>query len=143
MAVEPDTARTVVEWFQLLGLGAFGGALGQGVRPVVGLKKLNDAASATPGASASDMIDPSRLVVSLLIGAIAGALAATGIIKDLQHIPPADFFALAAAGYSGADFIEGFMNRMTPTGTGAAGSTASANSAPTGTSSATSDGAAG
>ncbi len=112
--MSPVTVWDVGQWFQVLGFGAVGGAMGQGIRTVVGLKKVNDSATATPGNSFTDLIQPSRLVVSLVIGAIAGALAATTVLTDLSKIPLATFLALAAAGYSGADFIEGFMNREMP-----------------------------
>ena len=124
------TIKTAVEWFQILGLGATLGAIGQGARAIVGLKKLNDTASA-PGSvqTAADMFDASRLLVSLMIGAIAGALAA--IITDFdvhKDIPIALLMGLAAAGYTGSDFIEGVMSRFVPK-TDAAGSTAAPASA--------------
>jgi hypothetical protein len=99
------------DWLQLIGLGGLVGALGQGVRTIVGMKKLNDAASGTTS-SVGDLIEPSRLVVSLAIGFIAGALAAVSLVKDLTKINAELIFALAAAGYAGADFIEGFVNRV-------------------------------
>jgi hypothetical protein len=104
-------------WMQLIGLGAVLGALGQGIRAIVGLKKVQDAAS-TAGKSASDVIDPGRLLTSLLIGAIAGSLAAISLVgTDLNAtnqliISTAQITALIGAGYAGADFIEGFMNRV-------------------------------
>lgn len=107
--------KSAADWFAVLGLGAVGGMLGQGARVVVGLKKLNDAASA-PGntKSVADMIEPSRLFISLLIGAIAGALAATTTVGDLTKIALSTLMGLAAAGYLGTDFIEGFMSRFKP-----------------------------
>jgi hypothetical protein len=102
------------DWLQLLGLGGFIGALGQGVRTIVGLKKLNDAASGS-SLSIGDMIAPARLFVSLAVGFIAGALAAVGLIKNLADISSEQIFALAAAGYAGADFIEGFVSRTSAT----------------------------
>lgn len=100
-------------WMQLLGLGAMMGALGQAIRSIVGLKKLNDAVSNST-ASVSDVIEPSRLVTSLVIGAIAGSLASVSLITDVHAIASAQIVALLGAGYSGADFIEGFMSRVTP-----------------------------
>ncbi|MEI9886164.1 MAG: hypothetical protein WDN08_06610 [Rhizomicrobium sp.] len=104
---------TAFDWLQVLGLGAAAGAIGQGIRTVVGLKKVNDSAGGS-SKTVADMIEPSRLVVSLAIGAIAGALAGTTIIKNLCGITPDNFFAIVAAGYAGADFIEGFMSRVVP-----------------------------
>jgi hypothetical protein len=82
----------------LIGLIAGGmlGMIGQGVRAVAGLKKMLDAGT---------MADfrPSILLVSLLIGFIAGALAflASGSTETAV--------AFVAAGYAGTDFIEAFM----------------------------------
>lgn len=104
-----------IAWIQLLALGGLAGAMGQAIRVIVGMKKLNDQASAT-NAALADMIVPSQLVVSLLIGFIGGALAATQLITDLGRITTDQIFTLAAAGYAGADFIEGFMTRLTPGG---------------------------
>jgi len=115
---DANTAWAVMEWFQVLGIGAVAGVIGQCIRVVVGLKKVNDTASAT-ASSVGDLIQPGRLVVSLVIGAIAGALASTMILTNLSKVTPQEFFALAAAGYAGADFIEGFMNRVVPTGASA------------------------
>ncbi len=33
---------TTFDWFQVVGLGALAGAIGQGIRTIVGMKKLND-----------------------------------------------------------------------------------------------------
>ena len=57
------------------------------------------------------------MLISLLIGAVAGALAAIMILKPDAAISPGTLLGLAAAGYSGADFIEGFIARYLPTGT--------------------------
>jgi hypothetical protein len=111
---EPNmTQFDAVAWFQLLTLGGLAGAMGQAIRVIVGIKKLNDQASDT-NTSLAAMIVPTQLVVSLLIGFIAGALASSQLISDLAHISSQQIFALSAAGYAGADFIEGFMTRITP-----------------------------
>lgn len=108
-------SASAATWMQLIALGCLLGALGQGIRAIVGLKKINDAVSNT-AQSVSDVIEPSRLVTSLLIGAIAGALAAIGLVgagdKNLAMITAAQVTALLGAGYAGADFIEGFMSRV-------------------------------
>ena len=108
---------SVAAWFELLAFGAFVGAGGQGTRMIVGLKKLSDAASAASETrSAADLIIPSQLLVSLAIGAIAGGIAAVSTIipaSDLK-ISGEEVAGLAAAGYAGADFIEGFMSRARP-----------------------------
>ena len=61
------------------------------------------------------------MLISLLIGAVAGALAAIMILKPDAAISPGTLLGLAAAGYSGADFIEGFIARYLPTGSLPAG----------------------
>lgn len=102
-----------LSWIQLLALGGLAGAMGQAIRVIVGIKKLNDQASAA-NTSLAAMIVPTQLVVSLLIGFIAGALAAAQLIQNIAQISATQIFTLAAAGYAGADFIEGFMSRFTP-----------------------------
>lgn len=104
------------EWLQVIGLGAVLGAAGQGIRTITTVKKLNDVASATD-TSLGSLIEGSRMFVALAIGAIAGVLAAIGSInsrEDLLHIGPEHLLALISAGYAGADFIEGFMQRVQP-----------------------------
>ena len=83
---------------------------------IVGLKKVNDATSvqAAAGIPVTDMIVASKLLVSLAIGAIAAAIAATTTIKPGAELTGDQIAGLAAAGYAGADFIEGFMTRAMP-----------------------------
>lgn len=100
-------------WFALVGLGAAAGVIGQGIRSLVGLKKVGDQASSTQ-TPMNSLIEPRRLVVSLLIGGIAGVLAAITLIGNLAAVSSEQFFAVMAAGYAGADFIEGFIGRATP-----------------------------
>ncbi|MBI5190747.1 MAG: hypothetical protein HZA22_08740 [Nitrospirae bacterium] len=95
-----------------LTLGAFLGALGQGARVIVGIKKMNDEAAAT-GLQSKDLFAANQLLLSLLIGAVAGGIATFFYITDSQADITAKlkelWFTLFAAGYAGADFIEGFM----------------------------------
>jgi hypothetical protein len=117
------TALSAVQWLHILGLGALLGAAGQVVRMIVGLKKLAEAAK-DASRSTADCIEPSRMVVSIVIGATAGALASIGVREPATE---AQLFTLAAAGYSGADFIEGLTQRVSPASTSAvAGSDAAA-----------------
>lgn len=126
IAVETHNAA---EWMQMIGLGLVMGAVGQGVRTIVGLKKLSDAASGA-NATVSQLIEASRLWVSLAIGAIAGVLAAVTSLASVQWVhgdlpvTGQQLFALAAAGYAGADFIEGFMSRVAPAAEVSAGENA-------------------
>ncbi len=108
-----ETTLDATTWMQLLGLGAMLGALGQAIRSIVGLKKLNDAVS-NSSTTMSQAIEPSRLVTSLVIGAIAGSLASVSLIDNIHAVASAQIAAMLGAGYSGADFIEGFMSRAMP-----------------------------
>lgn len=105
-----EVTRTAFQWIQLIGLGGLAGVLGQGMRTIVGLKKLADAAHMHRTA-VSELLSISRLTTSLAIGFIAGALAAISSIVDQSNISTEQILALSAAGYAGADFIEGFMSR--------------------------------
>jgi hypothetical protein len=115
-----NASFSAYQWLQLLALGGFAGALGQGIRAIVGLKKLHDAASGA-NVKVADLVSGSQLLVSLAIGFIAGALAAASTISNLAAVTGQQIVALAAAGYAGADFIEGFMRRATPSPTVGAG----------------------
>jgi hypothetical protein len=106
------------DWLVLIVLGGLAGAGGQVARVVVGLKKMNDEASAR-NLDRGDLIDVPRLVVSLIIGFVAGMFAAI-----VAHPVPAagkalaldaqSFLGFAAAGYTGTDFIEGIMSKFLP-----------------------------
>lgn len=108
----PEAALTAVDWLTLLALGAAAGILGQLARTVVGLKKASDSRAA--GAPDSGF-DGQRLGVSIAIGGTAGAIAAlaTGVDPNAP-IHAQTVLGLAAAGYAGADFIEGAMRRAVP-----------------------------
>ena len=106
------------------------GALGQFLRVIVGLKTLASwNAAAAPGSQ--DSFNAARLLVSLMIGFVAGALAGLALLDAITSITTRSFqvlFGLIAAGYAGTDAIEGFMTTYLPgaktatplgTGTGA------------------------
>jgi hypothetical protein len=103
----------VLTWLQIIALGGVMGALGQGVRTIVGFKKLNDAASGQ-AVGVPDLISGERLIIPLVIGFIAGALAGASTITNIDSVSGQQMLALVAAGYAGADFIEGFMSRIAP-----------------------------
>jgi uncharacterized membrane protein YeaQ/YmgE (transglycosylase-associated protein family) len=104
---------SALQWIQLLLLGGIAGAIGQIVRVTVGMKKLGQEAAAINKAP-SDLIEVSRLVMSIVIGLTAGALAAMMADVDQQNIDVKQLLAFAAAGYAGADFIEGAMAGLKP-----------------------------
>ncbi len=91
-------------------LGAILGAVGQGIRVIVGLKKVYDEAVKN-NKPADDLLQYHQLALSLVIGfaigAIAGVLAAVNSV-DTQFSKSV-IVAFMAAGYAGTDFIEGFM----------------------------------
>jgi hypothetical protein len=104
---------------QLL-LGGLLGVAGQTLRIIVGLKKLNDDAK-DQQKKFTDMIEPGRLLISLLIGFVAGLLAivAVSTFDDSFLKGDADgrkklILGIIAAGYSGTDFIEGFVAKYLP-----------------------------
>lgn len=105
-------------WLVALLLGGLVGLLGQGARSIVGMKKLNDDAVAK-GESLSANFDTSQFFISLMIGFIAGALAMAGLVGGGDATVASDIGSqtmttVFAAGYAGADFIEGFINRNVP-----------------------------
>ncbi len=110
-----EVTRTASEWLQLIGIGLISGSLGQAARTVVGLKKLNDKAEETDH-TFSEFFSSQKLVISLLIGAVAGAFSAIALAPDLAKLSTTQILGFIAAGYAGADFIEGFMSRMLPQG---------------------------
>lgn len=106
---DTQSAVTISGWIQILALGAFAGAIGQLVRAVSGLAKItrqNNSGELTEQFRASTMI------VSLLVGATAGALASLALLVNVSEPPPVStILGLMAAGYAGSDFIEGFAGK--------------------------------
>lgn len=88
--------------------GGLLGTLGQGIRMAIGLKKLSDV-NANKLSEEKEEINGTRLLVSLFIGFVAGAMFL--LIKGVEDIGKQEFiFSIVAAGYSGSDFIEGLFN---------------------------------
>lgn len=96
-----------------LGVGIVLGAIGQLIRMVVGIKKELDQ---SPGQK-WDWFNARRFWVSLAIGTAVGAIAGIfGVITLIDGEPTLtreNLIGLIAVGYSGTDFIEGFMSRGT------------------------------
>ncbi|MFM9947817.1 MAG: hypothetical protein ACKV1O_07770 [Saprospiraceae bacterium] len=97
-------------------IGGLLGLAGQVIRVLVGIKKTYDNPDVT-AKNFSEKFDSQRLVISLLIGFSAGMLASLmiGLVHYKNTIPSNETLAgLIAAGYSGADFIEGFIRKKMP-----------------------------
>jgi hypothetical protein len=87
--------------------GGLLGLIGQSIRMIIGLKKWYDDKSLNPGVAPA--FDLRRLLISLFMGFIAGALGALFYKDpiDLQH--KESLLAVIGFGYAGVDFIEGLM----------------------------------
>lgn len=99
---------TVWPWISVVVVGALMGVLGQAICALLGLKKAGDAASLH--GIFLERIEFTRLTISLFIGAVAGMIAAIAITPGSPMSREA-LLSLAAAGYAGADFVEGLMAR--------------------------------
>ncbi len=107
-AVSPVNPCGVLD---VLLVGIIIGAAGQVGRMIVGIKKEMDAAKAN-GKKWEEWFDTKQLIVSLFLGAVAGVLYAAarlGVVIDKAFL-----LGGIAAGYAGADFIEGFMTKSLP-----------------------------
>src|SRR5260370_13055854 len=107
VTMDPNQTLTFVA------LGALLGAAGQGARAVIGIKKEIDQAKST-GKTVSDWFDGKELSLSFVLGAIAGILAAISQYGPDVQVSSNLMFGLSAAGYSGADFIDGIMQKWLP-----------------------------
>jgi hypothetical protein len=106
------------DWLFVILLGGILGMVGQGIRVIAGLPKLNSAVNALPDTTDvkfGDVFDMKQLIVSLIIGFLAGLLAAVSLgLKAEDNIDPKVILGLIAAGYTGADFIEGIVKTFLP-----------------------------
>jgi hypothetical protein len=107
-----NTNQTPGDMLILIALGAILGMVGQGIRVLVGLKKMQDVASST-GQSKDELYQVSRVIMSFVIACAIGAIA--GIIAALSKIDTvldkSVLIAFIGAGYAGTDFIEGFLRK--------------------------------
>jgi hypothetical protein len=109
------------QWILQLLLGGILGMLGQGIRVITGLKKVHDQASAE-NKPFGQLFDVGTLMISLLIGFTAGALAIIATTPDGSALTKVDrqmIVTLLAAGYAGTDFIEAFVKKYLPADGGA------------------------
>ncbi|WP_420146594.1 hypothetical protein [Spirosoma sp.] len=99
---------------QNLLLGGLLGILGQGIRSLAGLKKLAESAAATN--QQGNLFDSRRLIVSLFIGFIAGALGVVTLQDDkgLLLFTKDVLLTLIGIGYAGVDFIESLLTKYVP-----------------------------
>ena len=106
---------TTGDWITQLMFGGILGMLGQAIRVVAGLKKVNDQ-SVRDGKPFGELFDVGTLVVSLLIGFLAGALAVIGMSDGKEVLTPGKelIITLLGTGYAGTDFIEGFVKKYLP-----------------------------
>lgn len=101
-------------------LGGLLGCVGQGLRVIVGLKKINEQAGEQTKAF-RDIFDGRVLLISLLIGFVAGALAIIALdattdtaARRAGETLRGYLMPVMAAGYAGTDFIEGFVKKYLP-----------------------------
>ena len=108
-------------------VGGLMGLVGQGARAAIGLKKMNDLAG-DQELGWSDVFVASRLIVSLVIGFLAGVVAAITIgIDNISSAFTQDILIkLAAAGYAGTDAIEAFTASLGSPATTSTSQTAAA-----------------
>lgn len=92
------------------------GLIGQGIRVIVGLKKLREESFPKDGLNAKVMyenqFDGRQLWLSLFIGFVSGCLAS--FVRDDAPVNKDVQLAIIAAGYAGADFIEGIFKKILP-----------------------------
>ena len=104
----------ITEFLSALVLGGILGMVGQGMRVIVGMKKIYE--SLGTGEQFGTKMDWSRLSISLVIGFITGAF---GMILKIDYdmvstmVMTKDFMlSIIAIGYMGVDFIEGMMGSI-------------------------------
>jgi hypothetical protein len=110
MDIIGDTMEIAVALLYIV-LGVILGAVGQGARAVIGIKKAADEAAANEK-KIDEWFDWKRFLFSIVIGAIAGCLAAILLLE--APVNQELMLGLVAAGYAGTDFIEGLISKYTP-----------------------------
>jgi hypothetical protein len=107
---------SAVDVLGALALAGLLGAAGQAVRAIGGLKKMADDAQAR-GLAPFETFVTSRFVISMIVGFVAGMVAAVSL--GLSKLIPVNLdnsslmLGLAAAGYGGTDFLDAFARKMT------------------------------
>jgi hypothetical protein len=108
-------AMSAVQWIALLALGGLAGMIGQGVRVIAGMKKIHDQVQ-QQNKKFGELFQLSQLLLSLLIGFIAGAVATLALNpgQSAVSIDRQSILTLLAAGYAGTDFIEAIIKKYVP-----------------------------
>ncbi len=116
---------TIIEIINSVLAGGLLGALGQGVRTAVGLKKFNEDNTAKVAENKpAEEFSTSRMVISIFIGFVAGAIGmlvkGSGLAVKGNYSTES-IITIIAIGYSGADFIEGvfttYIKKVAPVST--------------------------
>jgi hypothetical protein len=95
-------------------LAALLGVVGQFIRVIVGLKKEYDSAAAAKTSLWANFNGRELFVslgIAVAVGSVAGVLSA---MTTVDITTSKAMVALMGAGYSGTDFIEGFMKTALP-----------------------------
>ncbi len=101
--------------------GGLLGMVGQGMRTIVGLKKVYDQ-SMRETRPFAELFAGSQVALSLLIGFVAGILGIISISDLLSvKLDKQTIATLIGIGYAGSDFIEGFIKKYAPSSPGAPG----------------------
>ncbi|GAB4027865.1 hypothetical protein [Spirosoma koreense] len=100
------------ELLQDILLGGILGLLGQGIRVLAGLKKLSESKKV----AGEDSFDTRRLIVSLLLGFIAGGIGVLTLLSDdgSLKLTRDALLTLIGIGYAGVDFLESFLTKYIP-----------------------------
>lgn len=107
------TFNSFLDVLVLIAVGGMLGTFGQGMRAIIGLKKLQEKAQAA-GTQFNEMFSTSKLSLSLLIGFIAGGIGILTVRPEEGAITTQYLLMIVAIGYAGVDFIEGFVQRSLP-----------------------------
>lgn|GEM_PF-1847560 len=99
------------DWLIYLGFGALLGAFGQLIRASMGLKKMREDDLAKNRAFGA-CFSPAEFVTSIVIGAVAGVLAMLLLKPDVESVEIKLVLGIMAAGYAGADFIDGAVGKL-------------------------------
>ena len=107
------TSKSIPDVLSLLILSGLMGMVGQGVRTIVGLKKLADLSNSS-APSEADTFAASRIFIGLMIGFVAGVAGGlTSRVFEAKAMTGDLLFYLASIGYIGVDVIEAFAQTLT------------------------------